>query len=303
MPIKSPPRLHYHKKRPSKNFIKVYWPYLPLAISIGLNLLVGFNWWTISTKPQTLAYATNVSRQGLLDATNTQRQARSLGALALNSQLSGAAQAKADDMAAKNYWSHQTPEGKQPWDFIESAGYKFQKAGENLAYGFSTNTTTVSGWMNSQSHKDNLLDESFLEVGFGIANMSNYQSQGPQTIVVALYARPLSATLPSNTSTQDNPLQIAPSQQQIAVSDSTVPAKNISFIQALTAGKAPWISALMAAIVGSLATYLALKHTLSLRRLVLSGERFMLKHRLLDITLLSYIVLAFMLNHTVGFIR
>lgn len=303
MPIKSPPRLHYHKKRPSKSFIKVYWPYLPLAISIGLSLVVGINWRGLSNKAHTLAYATNVSRQGLLEATNAERQTVGRTSLVLNSQLNSAAQAKADDMAIKNYWSHQAPDGKQPWDFIELFDYKFQKAGENLAFGFSSSKTTVIGWMNSESHKDNLLDESFAEVGFGIANMPNYQSQGPQTIVVALYARPLSATLPSSTSDQDNPLQVDPLQLQVAVSDSTVPSKNISFIQALTAGKAPWISALFAAIIGSLATYLTLKHTLSLRRLITTGERFVLKHKLLDVTLLSYIVLALILNHTIGFVR
>ena len=134
-----------------------------------------------------LAYATSLSIGDLQSATNAQRAANGVGALALNGQLNAAAQSKANDMATRNYWSHNTPEGQEPWIFFSAAGYSYTTAGENLAYGFSTSADTVTGWMNSPPHKANLLNTGFRDVGFGFANSDNYQGNGQQTIVVAMY--------------------------------------------------------------------------------------------------------------------
>lgn len=196
-------RLAQHHKRTS-SYKKPYWPYLPI---IAL-LLVGFvvNAWLGSTRFGVLGYATNASIDGLAAYTNTERTARGLGALAVNGVLNQAAQAKANDMAANNYWSHNSPSGATPWTFIQNAGYSYLSAGENLAYGFSTSAETIVGWMNSPSHRDNILNAGFKEVGFGIANAENYQSNGPQTIVVAMYASPAGTTAPDPLpSPQPNP--------------------------------------------------------------------------------------------------
>ena len=137
-----------------------------------------------------LSYATGLSTYGLLDSTNGQRASNGVGNLSINSKLNNAAQAKANDMATRNYWSHNTPEGNPPWIFFTNAGYTYSKAGENLAYGFTSNDDVIVGWMNSASHRANMLDGTFTEVGFGFANNSNYQNNGEQTIVVAEYAKP-----------------------------------------------------------------------------------------------------------------
>lgn len=137
-----------------------------------------------------LSYATEMSRSGLLSNTNSERTSRGLGSLALNSKLNQAAQNKANDMVARNYWSHNTPDGQEPWIFFDQAGYSYTKAGENLAYGFATSSATVTGWMNSPGHRANILDSEYQEVGFGFANASNYVSTGENTIVVAMYAKP-----------------------------------------------------------------------------------------------------------------
>jgi hypothetical protein len=139
-----------------------------------------------ASKPHVLAYASEMSRGGLLSGTNAARSANGFGAFALNSQLNNSAQAKAQDMANKNYWAHVAPDGTQPWYFFDQAGYSYIKAGENLAYGFSTSQAAVDGWMNSPSHRANILGD-YIEVGFGIVNTPNYQSNGEQTIVVAHY--------------------------------------------------------------------------------------------------------------------
>src|SRR5690606_1752560 len=78
----------------------------------------------------------------------------------------------------------------EPWVFINNAGYNYLRAGENLAYGFATSGDTISGWMNSPTHRNNMLDTAFVEVGFGFANSENFNDSGPETVVVAMYAKP-----------------------------------------------------------------------------------------------------------------
>ena len=142
---------------------------------------------------QVLGYATNVSTGGLLAETNAQRAANGYSAYASSVKLNQAAQAKANHMIANDYWSHYAPDGTTPWFFIDQAGYSYSRAGENLAYGFATSSGVVTGWMNSPSHKANILDSGFTQVGFGIANGSNFQG-GENTVVVAMYGEPIVAT-------------------------------------------------------------------------------------------------------------
>ncbi len=146
----------------------------------------------ISFSPKVLAYATEMSRSGLLSGTNTARSANGLGSLTLDAQLNNSAQMKAEHMAAHNYWAHTAPDGTEPWYFFQQAGYSYTRAGENLAYGFSSSQSTIDGWMNSPSHQANVLGQ-YIDVGFGIVNTPSYQSEGQQTIVVAHYGSRASA--------------------------------------------------------------------------------------------------------------
>src|SRR3989344_4218630 len=192
---------HRASRRPKgisdKAFKKVYWPYIPVLIIIGVLLTLSASVGAVSTFIQhpdgkVLAYATSMSSGGLLSSTNSARSQNGVKSLKINSKLASAAQAKANDMASRNYWSHNTPEGKTPWTFVLAKGYSYQKLGENLAAGFSGEQATVNGWMGSAPHKENLLDSAFSEVGFGWANNANYTSAGggPMTIVVAFYGKP-----------------------------------------------------------------------------------------------------------------
>lgn len=142
-----------------------------------------------------LAYASEMSRGGLLSGTNAARSANGLAPLSLHSQLNNSAQAKAQDMANKNYWAHVSPDGTEPWYFFDQAGYSYVRAGENLAYGFMTSQGVIDGWMNSASHRANILGD-YYDVGFGIVNTPDYQSSGEQTIVVAHYGTQAMAPAP-----------------------------------------------------------------------------------------------------------
>lgn len=136
-----------------------------------------------------LGFATNISGDKLYQLTNEQRQKNNLPSLVLNSSLSLAAQKKAENMFQENYWSHYAPDGKTPWDFILGAGYKYEYAGENLAKNFLFSNGVVDAWMNSKTHRDNLLKKEYTEVGFAIVNGTLNGEQ--TTLVVQEFGKPL----------------------------------------------------------------------------------------------------------------
>src|SRR5438067_119983 len=127
---KKPPKNHKKTSgrhhRQSKAYHKPYWPYLPLLAVVIAGLILNVVW--PARQHAVLGYATDMSVQSLLDDTNSQRGSNGLGNLGLNSQLDQAAQAKANDMVARDYWSHNTPDGQAPWTFIAAAGYNYQTA-------------------------------------------------------------------------------------------------------------------------------------------------------------------------------
>lgn len=124
----------------------------------------------------------------LVDLTNTDRSTNGLSSLTINQKLVAAAQAKADDMAARGYFAHTSPDGKDSWYWFRVAGYDYQSAGENLAVDFSDSVDVESAWMNSPSHRDNLLNAKYTEIG--IATASGYYEGRPTTFVVQMFGTP-----------------------------------------------------------------------------------------------------------------
>ncbi|HAI68592.1 MAG TPA: hypothetical protein DCM38_04040 [Gammaproteobacteria bacterium] len=105
----------------------------------------------------------------LLRLTNLERQKAGISALTLSSKLGQAAQNHAEDMATNNYFSHDGLNGSQPWDRAKAAGYSYSYVGENIYAGLSTPTAVIEGWMNSQGHRENILNPNYTEIGFGYA--------------------------------------------------------------------------------------------------------------------------------------
>lgn len=156
----APKRTPHHKKasgrhhRHSKHYLKTYSPYLPLLLLVIIGLAINTFW---TSRTNVLGAQTSLNATQLLAGTNEVRQKSNQDPVRLSPKLSAAAQAKANDMAAKGYWSHNTPSGEEPWIFIKNSGYEYFSAGENLAYGFSNAQDTITGWMNSREHKANML--------------------------------------------------------------------------------------------------------------------------------------------------
>ncbi len=177
-----------------------YHPHLlrPLGLSVVVALLLGVNvLQNISSAHQfrVLGVATNVNAQDVISLTNQQRTSNGLPALNYNSKLTQAAQNKAQDMFAKDYWAHYAPDGTSPWSFMIASGYNYSTAGENLAKDFDTSSGVVDGWMNSAGHRANILNSSFVDTG--VAVMNGTLQGSPTTLVVAFYASPKNAPAPA----------------------------------------------------------------------------------------------------------
>lgn len=130
-----------------------------------------------------------VSQPEVVSMTNTYRQTKSLQPLRESELLNASACHKADDMIARDYWSHDAPDGTKPWVFFQKVGYGYQKAGENLAYGFTSARSTVDGWINSPTHEANLVGD-YTELGICVRGPVQYQG-GEHYVIVAHYGTPL----------------------------------------------------------------------------------------------------------------
>lgn len=140
-----------------------------------------------------------VIQNEIISLTNAQRAQNSVGVLAENKRLDFAAQAKADDMAAKGYFAHNGPDGKQPWAWIDGAGYDYQYAGENLAVRFVDSKDVLAGWMASPTHRANIVKPAYTDIGVGIAQ-GMYKGQ-PATFVVQYFGKPAKAVSLSSATT------------------------------------------------------------------------------------------------------
>jgi len=118
--------------------------------------------------PDILGYAAQISPDEVVRLTNQKRAEAGLSALVLNTTLSSAAYTKGKDMIEKDYWAHVAPDGTQPWKFFSDFGYKYRYAGENLARDFSNPASAIEAWMNSSTHKENILNPKYKEIGIGV---------------------------------------------------------------------------------------------------------------------------------------
>ncbi len=103
----------------------------------------------------------------MIALTNTERSVAGCPPLRTDDRLRAAARGHSEDMAARQYFSHISPDGKTPWDRAEEAGYGSPSA-ENIARGYDDPGTVVEAWMNSDGHRDNILNCDSRAIGVGI---------------------------------------------------------------------------------------------------------------------------------------
>jgi hypothetical protein len=139
-----------------------------------------------------LGYASNITAEQVLAQTNEVRQAQGLPSLRLNGALSQAAMSKGQNMFSEQYWSHTSPDGEEPWQFVKEAGYAYKAAGENLARDFSTTGEMMSAWMASPTHQANILNSKFEEIGIAVIDgtLGGFET----TLVVQMFGTPAAAS-------------------------------------------------------------------------------------------------------------
>jgi hypothetical protein len=181
----------FHPRRSNNHRARVLHPEALIAL---VMVAVGFASLRVawSALPQSggsiLGFASSITPAQVIQMTNEERSRNGLPALSLNSRLSAAANAKGQHMFANQYWAHTAPDGTQPWTFIRSAGYGYQVAGENLARDFSDTGSMLSAWMASPTHKANIVNTKYQEIGVAVIDGT---LQGVETtLVVQMFGAP-----------------------------------------------------------------------------------------------------------------
>ncbi len=150
-----------------------------VGVIVALKIIVTTTLFFIYPNQATL---TSKIVDNLYRLTNETRIANGLEPLEINPELTLAAQRKVDDMITKGYFAHITPENKYPWQFIDSSKYPFSYMGENLAMDFSSAEVVQSAFMNSPSHRGNILNPKYKDIGIAL---KVGKINGKETIVLA----------------------------------------------------------------------------------------------------------------------
>jgi len=178
--------------------------------------------------PQNVFFA-DITKSSLEIMVNKTRQALGINKLAQNPQLEQAAQLKAQNMIQDQYFSHTSPSGVSPWHWFLKSGYSYKYAGENLAVGFYDSKEVFDAWLNSPTHKENIINPNYTEVGTAV--ISGF---GPSNaiIVVQEFGSPLSESrsvlIQTDTSQSDNNIDPAESYLSTEESSSGATSKVLS---------------------------------------------------------------------------
>lgn len=146
----------------------------------------------------------------LATLTNQDRAKNGIQELVTDSTLARAAQLKAEDMAAKGYFAHVDPEGHEPWYWLDRVGYEYGYAGENLAVKFTDSEDVEEAWMNSPTHRANIVKAQYTRIGIGVAQ-GRYKGE-ETTFVVQFFATPAQA-----------PVAVAPEAPEVGLVQVSVP--------------------------------------------------------------------------------
>lgn len=164
----------------------------PLAlVSFTLVLLKVTAIGLIALTPSTAELST-ITVDRIVQLTNSERKKAGLPELKVSRLLTSAAQQKAADMLAHDYFAHISPSGVTPWFWMNKVGYAYYVAGENLAIDFTDAEDVVTAWMASPSHRENLLLKDYQETGIAVAT-GEFQG-GTSTVVVHMFGRAATET-------------------------------------------------------------------------------------------------------------
>ena len=139
---------------------------------LGNALGIGF---VLATGPRAVAapMAEMVSltdgrwRLDMLGRLNIIRSEHHIGTLRMDDRLNKAAQLHSDDMADRDFFDHQNPEGARMTDRADAFGYHWRLLMENIAAGQTSPAGAVTGWMHSAEHRAAILNARGRDAGMG----------------------------------------------------------------------------------------------------------------------------------------
>lgn len=129
-----------------------------------------------------------INTKNVIDLVNLERVKQGKDILQESEKLNQVAQSKLEDMQKNDYFSHNSPTGKKPWDWFAEKDYKFENAGENLALNFFTAEKQNQSWMKSVGHKANILNDKFTETGVAVGEV-NFKNK-KAILTVQVFATP-----------------------------------------------------------------------------------------------------------------
>lgn len=154
----------------------------------SLLFFIAIVWSLRLAVPASLGFADSfLDTSDLMARINNERSQRNIATLVTNDKLIAAAKVKADDMLDRSYFSHIDPSGNYVWPIIEKQGYlPYSNLGENLAMDFTSAEDAVAAWMNSPTHRQNILNTNFKDQGLSIAS-GLYEPDHRTNILVSLF--------------------------------------------------------------------------------------------------------------------
>ncbi len=172
----------------------------------------------------------SVTANVLVDLTNESRVAYSEAPLVRSPLLDQAATLKAEDMSSTGYFAHNSPTGVTPWYWFQKVGYTFLYAGENLAINFIDAAEVRDAWLASPTHRANLLDVKFKEIG--MATVNGVYKNGPTIYVVQMFGTPAVAKQAPPLATSSVTLTSAATPRVVPTesvpSDKVIPSDNLA---------------------------------------------------------------------------
>lgn len=151
-----------------------------LGVSFGLLLVAQVLFTT------QVVFASSITERKVVELVNESRLSYGLGVVVEDAVLSRAAQEKAEDMFLRGYFSHDTPDGVEPWYWIKHEGFEYKSAGENLAINFTEAEKQHRAWLESPTHRKNVMNPKFDKIG--VAVVSGVWKNEETTIVVQFFA-------------------------------------------------------------------------------------------------------------------
>lgn len=176
--MKNNKNLQINFLRPKKSVKKPHKFYTTslIVLMLGIFLL-----------PQ-VGYFSTISAQAIINLTNTERKTNNLDKLQENELLDKAAYLKAQAILESQSFQHNIGDQKFSY-WIKAAGYEYEIVGENLAIDFVTDEGVINAWKKSPSHRSNLLNKDFTEIGVAVMD-GKFQNQ-TSTVVVQIFGNPL----------------------------------------------------------------------------------------------------------------